>query len=210
MPVAETIKRIGRPVLRLVGLRPPDYKGRVHHGKVAMDNGEIHGLVRAVGMLDRAPERIVEIGSYCGGSTVVIATAARRRNPAVRVFAVDPFQSDGSRYVTGYEALFDRNVAEWGVGDTITKLRTTSLEASVDWKDPIDFLFVDGDHEYDAVVTDIRAFVPFVREGGIVAFHDYKHGKPGVPRAVDALVAPHHPKVMQAGSLAVFRKERAS
>ena len=208
--MAETIKRIGRPVLRLAGLRPPDYRARVRHGKVAMDNIEIHGLVRAIGMLDRAPERIVEIGSYCGGSTVVIATAARRRNRAVRLFAVDPFQSDGSRYLSGYETLFDRNVAEWGVGDTITKVRTTSLEASVGWKDPIDFLFVDGDHEYEAVVTDIRAFLPFVRDGGIVAFHDYKRGKPGVPRAVDEVVTPHHPKIMQAGSLAVFRKAPAS
>ena len=210
MPVAEAIKRLGRPVLRLAGLRPPDYRARVHHGKVAMDNIEIHGLVRAIGMLDRAPERIVEIGSYCGGSTVVIATAARRRNRAVQVFAIDPFQSDGSHYLAGYERLFDGNVAEWGVVDTITKVRTTSVAASIGWKEPIDFLFVDGDHEYEAVLADIRAFVPFVRDGGIVAFHDYKSGKPGVPRAVDELVAPNHPKIMQAGSLAVFRKARAS
>lgn len=206
MTALAALKCVGRPVLRLVGLRPPDYKSRVRHGKVAMDNIEIHALVRAIRTLDRPPDRIVEIGSYCGGSTVVIATAARRRNRAVQVFAIDPFQAGSDNYLKDYETLFDRNVADWRVEDTIVKVRMTSLAAAVTWKDPVDVLYIDGDHEYDAVHADIRAFVPFVREGGLVAFHDYKGGKPGVPRAVDELVTPYHPKLFQAGSLVVFRK----
>ena len=208
MTAPAALKRLGRPILRLLGLRPPDYKARVRHGEVCMDNVEIHGLVRALGLLDRPLDRVVEIGSYCGGSTVVIATTARRLNPRVRVFAVEPFAATGDRYQKDYESLFDRNVADWAVTDTIVKVRQMSHDAAKTWKDPIDFLYVDGDHEYDGVVADIRAFVPFVRVGGIVAFHDYKPGKPGVPRAVDELVAPYHTKLFQAGSLAVFRMER--
>ena len=36
----------------------------------------------------------------------------------------------------------------------------------------IGLLFIDGDHEYDGVARDFRLYSPFVKEGGIVAFHD--------------------------------------
>jgi predicted O-methyltransferase YrrM len=37
---------------------------------------------------------------------------------------------------------------------------------------PVDFLFLDGDHRYEAVRRDFELYVPLVREGGIVALHD--------------------------------------
>jgi predicted O-methyltransferase YrrM len=201
------VKRLLRPLAVLAGLRPPDYKTRVHHGEVCMDNIEIAGLVRAVQTLDRAPETIVEIGSYCGGSTVVIADAARRRRAGVRVYAIEPFVADGDRYQYSYEPLFDANVAEWKLDGTIVKVREMSGQAALGWTRAIDFLYVDGDHGYDAVVGDIKHFVPFVRPGGLFAFHDYKPvGKEGVRRAVDELVTPHYERVFLAGSLICFRK----
>lgn len=36
----------------------------------------------------------------------------------------------------------------------------------------VDFLFLDGDHSYEGVKNDFKIFSPFVRKGGIVAFHD--------------------------------------
>lgn len=36
----------------------------------------------------------------------------------------------------------------------------------------IDFLFIDGDHSYDGVKQDFEMYVPFVKTGGIIAFHD--------------------------------------
>lgn len=204
------LKRLGRPVLRALGLRPPAYRRRVRHGEVAMDDVEIHGLVRALRSITPAARCLVEIGSYCGGSTVVIARTAARRAPDARVFAIEPFSADGARYQRNYESLFDANVTDWGVGGTIQKIKQLSHEAAAGWKRPIDFLYIDGDHSYDAVVRDIRDFVPFVRPAGVFAFHDYKPGKDGVRRAVDELVAPHHTKLFQAGSLAVFRKQGGS
>jgi predicted O-methyltransferase YrrM len=210
MSSVDVLKRLGRPVLRALGLRPPAYRSRVRHGEVAMDDVEIHGLVRALRAITPPAQSVVEIGSYCGGSTVVIARTAARRVPGARVFAIEPFSADGARYQRNYEALFDANVADWGVGSTIQKVRKLSDEAALEWKDPIDFLYVDGDHSYEGVVRDIRNFVPFVRDGGVFAFHDYKPGKDGVRRAVDELVAPYHGKLFQAGSLAVFRKTGVS
>ncbi len=204
------LKRLGRPVLRALGLRPPAYRRHVRHGEVAMDDVEIHGLVRAVRSITPPAQCVVEIGSYCGGSTVVIARTASRRAPGARVFAIEPFSAEGARYQRDYESLFDANVADWGVGATIQKIRKLSDDAAAGWTRPIDFLYIDGDHSYEAVVRDVRNFVPFVREAGVVAFHDYKPGKDGVRRAVDELVAPHHTKLFQAGSLAVFRKQAVS
>lgn len=202
----KVLKAALRPMLRLLGLRPPDYRSRIRHGEVCMDNIELHGLVRAIGSLDRPPACVVEIGSYCGGSTVIIARAAVRRNPDVVVYAVEPFVFDEPRYRGDYERLFDANVSDWRLSQTVVKVRQTSQAAAVTWKREIDFLYVDGDHRYEAVVSDIRAFAPFVRHGGLLAFHDYKlSGKEGVRRAVDELVAPHHARLFQAGSLVCFR-----
>jgi len=203
----QVLKRMARPALRLLGLRPPDYKTEVRHGEVCMDNIELHGLVRAIRTLDRAPECVVEIGSYCGGSTVVIGRAAARRNPGVRLYAIEPFTFHEARYQYDYEGLFDRNVAEWGLAANVVKVRKTSEKVALDWDREIDFLYIDGDHTYEAVVRDIHNFVRFVRAGGLFAFHDYKSsGKEGVRRAVDELVMPYHRPVFGVGSLICFEK----
>lgn len=42
----------------------------------------------------------------------------------------------------------------------------------------VDFLFIDGDHSYEGVKTDFLTYSPFVRSGGIIAFHDIcEHSK---------------------------------
>ncbi len=203
----QALKRIARPALQLLGLRPPDYKGKLRHGEVCMDDIELHGLVRGIRTLDRAPECIVEIGSYCGGSTVVIGRAAARRNPGVKLYAIEPFTFHEARYQYDYETLFDRNVSEWGLTANVVKVKKTSEKAALDWDRGIDFLYIDGDHSYEAVVRDINNFVRFVRAGGLFAFHDYKSaGKEGVRRAVDELVRPYHRPVFTVGSLICFEK----
>lgn len=68
----------------------------------------------------------------------------------------------------------------------ITPMRMPSLEAAkrcVGWTGGLDFVFVDGDHSYEGCLADIRAWLPLVRDGGVIAGHDYDW--PGVRRAVD-------------------------
>lgn len=54
-----------------------------------------------------------------------------------------------------------------------------------------DFVYIDGDHRYDAVKSDIEAWLPLIKRGGMIAGHDYlyrsgKHRSPcGVKPAVD-------------------------
>jgi cephalosporin hydroxylase len=50
------------------------------------------------------------------------------------------------------------------------KLLVTCLEGQ-----PIDLLFIDGDHSYNGVKQDYEMYSPLVRSGGIVSFHDICH-----------------------------------
>jgi len=40
------------------------------------------------------------------------------------------------------------------------------------WRETIDFLFIDGDHSYKGVAQDFKDYSPFVKKGGLIAFHD--------------------------------------
>lgn len=51
----------------------------------------------------------------------------------------------------------------------------------------VDHLFIDGDHEYTAVLSDFLGYAPFVREGGIVGFHDSQWKMGGVPTFLNDL-----------------------
>ena len=56
----------------------------------------------------------------------------------------------------------------------------------------LDFVFIDGNHDYPYVKEDIELWTPKVKKGGIVAGHDYyrtKTGNIGIIRAVDDYVA---------------------
>lgn len=50
----------------------------------------------------------------------------------------------------------------------------------------IDFLFIDGNHEYEFIALDCKLWLPLVKPGGYVAFHDYNNvAFAGVRKAVD-------------------------
>lgn len=74
-----------------------------------------------------------------------------------------------------------------------TVLRMTSIEAAQKIEDgSLDFCYIDGDHRFDAVMTDIILWAPKVRKGGIVAGHDYyEFYQAGVVSAVRAYTQAH-------------------
>jgi len=62
--------------------------------------------------------------------------------------------------------------------------------------DAMDAVFIDGDHTYEGVRSDLQSWWPKLREGGLMFGHDYGHPRDkrgifGVKRAVDEFAAEH-------------------
>jgi len=77
----------------------------------------------------------------------------------------------------------------------VVRLLGKSYEIGENWPWPVDMVFVDGGHNHDTIRWDIEAWLPKVRRGGIMAFHDYGIGGPcylkGVNDVVDELMVGH-------------------
>lgn len=135
--------------------------------------------------------RIVEIGSYLGRSTIVMAHAARSAG-APAVIAVDPHTRalgyDGEEpYDT--RAEFEANVERAGVQDFVQLEHALSTEAAERWDGGrVRLLFVDGWHSHDAVMADVTSWSPHLLRDAAVVFDDFLPS-PGVRSAVHELVA---------------------
>ena len=122
--------------------------------------------------------RIVEIGSFRGRSTIILARAA---GEGVEVVAIDPhLGSDrGPQEIAANEAvgeqdtrIFRDNLARHGVADRVRHVRLPSSEAHGDVAAPIDLLWVDGAHRYGPALEDLVGWGGRVPAGGRMLVHD--------------------------------------
>ena len=124
---------------------------------------------------------IVEIGSFKGKSTVMLARVAMHYGLGP-VVAIDPHnfnnvELEEHRTVPGassYQEFLDHLRAA-GVADRVEVHRAYSSEVAAGWNRPIGFLWIDGDHSYQGARTDFDGFIPHLLPGGVVAFHDALH-----------------------------------
>jgi predicted O-methyltransferase YrrM len=132
----------------------------------------------------RIPERglALEIGSFKGKSSANLAAGLKA---GARLVCVDTWENKAMPYDPPVDVLpeFLRNVASYG--DLIETHRGTSIEVARVWSRPLDLLFIDGDHSYEGCSTDLKAWLPFLKPGGWVAFHDSSEA--GVARAIHEL-----------------------
>jgi predicted O-methyltransferase YrrM len=64
-------------------------------------------------------------------------------------------------------------------------LRADSALVTPDMLPTADMVYIDGGHDYPHVVADLRLARAIVRPGGVIAWHDYHRGEPGVRQAID-------------------------
>jgi len=71
-------------------------------------------------------------------------------------------------------------------GDRTQLIKKTSSDAVKEFSDEsLDFIFLDANHEFDSVYTDISNWFPKIKKRGIFMGHDWDHGNfPGVTKAV--------------------------
>jgi len=139
---------------------------------------------------------IVEIGSYLGRSTIVLAlgSLAGSKQP---VFAIDSFDAPmksrrtcgglGPRDASIGPDILRANLDLAGVNGLVNIIAKRSADAIGDIPN-CGLLFVDGDHEYAAVSQDLHLYLPRVLVGGKAIFHDVTEGDPGVVQAIDEQV----------------------
>jgi Methyltransferase domain len=110
---------------------------------------------------------IVEIGSHQGRSTVVLAAAA----PQARVIAIDPFVGGAMFGGLATRDRFVANLARAGLSERVELWQARSTELRPSWSEPIDFLYIDGKHDYWTLSDDLR-WSEFLPEGARVSIHD--------------------------------------
>ena len=128
----------------------------------------------------------LEIGSYCGRSTICIGTACRESGQVL--FTIDHHrgseeQQPGEEYFD--PALFDpvagrvdtyryfrETLTRAGLDDTVVPIVCRSELAAQAWGTPLSFIFIDGGHSPDAVSADFRCWSPYLLAGGWLVFHD--------------------------------------
>lgn len=119
------------------------------------------------------PERskLVEIGSWMGRSSVVIGSAIRDMRS--KLYCIDPFNSE-TTLVNNRDTIneFKINIAAAGLKDIVEPIKGYSHEVAMKWDDDIDFLFIDGNHQYAFVKTDLQLWAPFLKPGAVLALHD--------------------------------------
>lgn len=148
-------------------------------------------------------KEIVEIGSYRGKSTVLLALGSKADGgPGAHITAIDPHfyaldtegAGAGKKFRPKDQERLREQATQYGVLDQIEEWVIPSREGSGKWmaagSKPIDLLFIDGDHVGEEPMLDMVEFSPYVPVGGIMAMHDYGPRFPDVIRAWDAFVTP--------------------
>ncbi|MFJ8015112.1 class I SAM-dependent methyltransferase [Streptomyces sp. NPDC096339] len=129
---------------------------------------------------------LLEVGTYCGRSTILLADAAREAG--VAAFTVDHHRGSEEQQ-PGWE-YHDPTVVdpEIGLMDTLPTFRRTLHKAGLEehviaivgrspqvaaaWGGPLGFVFIDGGHTDEHATGDYEGWAPHVAAGGTLVIHD--------------------------------------
>lgn len=152
-------------------------------GFLAADEGEaLFNYAKEVANLGPC----LEIGSYCGKSTVYLGTACQQTGNTL--FALDHHRGseehqlgeeyhDPDLYDQQIELMdsfrtFRQTMRKANLEDTVVPVVSSSATASRHWGTQLGMVFIDGGHSEEAAQTDYRSWVSHIKPGGILAIHD--------------------------------------
>jgi len=145
----------GHPVFAWAGLRPV----QAQHTEAEHN---------ALSKYARGKRNVVELGVAEGASAVALREAMDDRGT---LHLIDPYHLSRLPMLN-----FLRRAARKAVngfdGAKVVWHEQFSYQAAADWKGPIDFLFLDGDHQENAVEQDWNQWSPFLAKDAVVVFHD--------------------------------------
>ncbi|WP_106238943.1 class I SAM-dependent methyltransferase [Allonocardiopsis opalescens] len=129
---------------------------------------------------------IVEIGGYCGKSSVYLGAAARAAGGVV--VSVDHHRGS-EEHQPGWEyhdpslvdpatgrldtlGAFRATITAAGLEDSVIAVVGRSADVARLWRVPIGLLFIDGGHTDEAARADYEGWAHHVAPGGTLAIHD--------------------------------------
>jgi predicted O-methyltransferase YrrM len=140
--------------------------------------------LEAIGSVPGTP--IVEVGTYCGKSSIYLGAAAKQAGSMV--VTIDHHRGSEENQAGWAHHEPDLVDPELGVMDTLPTFRRTMFEAGLEdvvtavvgdspgvaswWSTPVAMVFIDGGHGEEPAATDYRCWSPVVAPGGLLAIHD--------------------------------------
>ena len=167
----------------------------------------------------------VEVGSYCGKSSVYLGAAAAERETVL--FAVDHHRGSEENQ-SGWEhhdpdvidpdtglmdtlPFFRRTIAHAGLEDQVVAVVGRSTTVSSLWRTPLSLLFIDGGHAEVHAQNDYAGWAPWLMTGGALVIHDVfpdpaDGGQPPYHVFLRALEGGSFEEVEALGSMRVLRR----
>jgi len=140
----------------------------------------------ALGLQACALGPCLEIGSFCGKSTVYLGMACKKSNSTL--FTIDhhrgseeqqpgqlyfdPEIFDSSKGIINSLPLLLETLKKANLEDNVVPMVTQSEVAARKWAMPLGLVFIDGGHSYQTALSDYRCWSPHVLPGGLLVFHD--------------------------------------
>jgi predicted O-methyltransferase YrrM len=121
----------------------------------------LYGLTR-----DLRPRTVVEIGRYRGGSTLLFAAALE--DGVVHSYDIETRQGHSGVQL---DAELRDALGRYGLTERV-RLHVADSRTADPPAEPIDLLFIDGDHREEGVRADFERWSPRLTEGGHLLFHD--------------------------------------
>jgi predicted O-methyltransferase YrrM len=122
---------------------------------------------------DLRPRRVLEVGTAQGGVFWLLCRLARQDATLISVdLPSDNRYSGGTAKVPDLAAMkLSGQTVHAVLGDSHAQEVLDKVKALLKG-DPLDLLFIDGDHTYEGVKSDYEMYGPLVRPGGLIGFHD--------------------------------------
>jgi predicted O-methyltransferase YrrM len=129
---------------------------------------------------------VLEIGTYCGKSALILGAAAREAGGIA--FTVDHHRGSEENQA-GWEhhdpsvvdpetgrmdtlPFFRRTLEHAGLEDRVVAVVGRSATVAALWRTPLSLVFVDGGHAEEHATADYEGWAPWVVTGGLLAVHD--------------------------------------
>jgi predicted O-methyltransferase YrrM len=129
---------------------------------------------------------ILEIGSFCGKSSIYMGIAAQKMNQVV--YTIDHHRGSEEHQLNEeyfdseiYDKelnevnsfpLFMKNIRSFDLENTIIPIVSSSAIASKGWNNNLGLVFIDGSHSLESATLDYESWKSKIKKGGALVIHD--------------------------------------